>query len=160
MPAPRFPQKNGPQNPTFSLWWIWLALSVLVAAGILAGGNGAGRGAEAIPYSEFQTLLDGGKVKEVVVSGDQITGTLKQARPNGTTGFVTQRVAPGLATELQKHGVVYTGAASNSGAGLQLSWIIPPLLFVGIWFAATRFMGNATGGGSLGGLMQIGRSRA
>ncbi len=161
MPAPRTPQNRGSKQPTFSLWWIWLALFALIIAGVVAGGNQGGRGAEAIPYSQFQTLLDQGKVKQVVVSGDQITGTLKQARPNGSTGFLTQRVAPTLAAELQKHDVVYTGAASSSGAGLLLSWIIPPLLFVGIWFAASRFMGaGAGGGGGLGGLMQIGRSRA
>ena len=160
MPAPRPPQNRGPQQPTFSLWWIWLVLLGLVVAGIVAGGNQGGRGAEAIPYSEFQTLLDQGKVKQVVVSGDQITGTLTTARPDGSTGFVTQRVPPALASELQKHNVVYTGAASNTGAGLLLSWIIPPLLFVGLWFAASRFMGGAAGGGGLGGLMQVGRSRA
>ncbi len=105
MPAPRTPQNRGPQKPTFSLWWMWLALFALIIGGVVAGGNQGGRGAEAIPYSEFQTLLDQGKVKQVVVSGDQITGTLKQARPNGSTGFVTQRVAPALASELQKHDV-------------------------------------------------------
>jgi cell division protease FtsH len=160
VPAPRPPQNRGPQ-PKLSLWWVWLALFALVIAGVIAGGNQGARGTQAIPYSEFQTLLDQGKVKQVVVSGDQITGTLTQARPDGGTGFVTQRVPPTLAAELRKHKVVYTGGASSSGAGLLLSWIIPPLLFVGIWFAASRFMGGAGGaGGGLGGLMNVGRSRA
>ncbi len=161
MPAPRIPQKNGPKTPTFSLWWMWLALLAIIVAGVVAGGNQSGRGAEAIPYSEFQNLLDQGKVKQVVVSGDQITGTLTQARKDGSTTFTTQSVPPALASELQKHNVVYSGAASSSGMSLILSWIIPPLLFVGIWFAAARFMGGGgAGGGGLGGLMQIGRSRA
>ncbi len=129
---------------------------------MFAGSNGrTGRGAsDVIPYSEFQTLLDQGKVKQVEVSGNQISGTLTQARKDGHTAFTTQAVAPSLAAELQKHDVVYSGADANSGAGVLLSWIIPPLLFVGIWFAAARFMGGGAGGGGLGGLMGIGRSRA
>ncbi len=160
---PRTPKTPGSPKPSFSLWWLWLALFALIIAGLVAGGGGkTGRGTtDVIAYSQFQQLLDQGQVKNVVVSGEQITGTLTKALPDGHTTFVTQRVPPTLATELQKHDVTYSAAASSSGAGVLLSWIIPPLLFVGIWFAASRFMGGAAGGtGGLGGLMQVGRSRA
>jgi cell division protease FtsH len=42
-----------------------------------------------------------------------------------------------------------------------MSWIIPPLLFVGIWlFASRSMMGGGGRGGMAGGLFSIGRSRA
>jgi cell division protease FtsH len=43
-----------------------------------------------------------------------------------------------------------------------LSWILPPILFVGIWLLASRTMGGGRGGmgGFGGGLLSIGRSRA
>jgi cell division protease FtsH len=160
VPTQRKPQQQ-PQQPRFPIVWLWIALFALIVVGLFAGGNGRDA-SQSIPYSQFQQLLDQGKVKKVVVSGNEIQGTLSEKLPNGHTDFVTQRVPPNLATELQKHGVTYTGAPSSAGWGMLLSWIIPPLLFVGLWFAASRFMGGGAGGaaGGLGGLMQIGRSRA
>ncbi len=163
MPVP--PRKSptpGPRPPAFSLWWLWIALFALIIAGLVAGGNGSKGGAsDVLPYSEFQTLLDQGQVKQVTVSGNEISGTLNKPRKDGHTAFTTQIVAPTLAAELQKHNVEYSATASSSGLAGVLSWVIMPLLFVGIWFAASRFMGGAAGGGGgLGGLMNVGRSRA
>ncbi len=160
MPVPRSPQRSGQPNPRFNLWWVWLLLFGLMFAGLLSsrGQQGAKAGTDVIPYSQFQTLLDQGKVKDVVVSGEQIHGTLTEPQKNGDAKFVTRQVPASLAADLQKHGVTYSAAPSSSDSAL-LSWIIPPLLFVGLWFLAARFMGGGAGGG-LGGLMQVGRSRA
>ncbi len=159
MPTQRNPQQ--PRQPTFSLWWLWLALFALIIFGMVAGGGNSRDATEAILYSQFQKLVDQGKVKSVVVSGNEVQGTFTEKQPNGKTEFNTQRVPPDLAAQLQKHNVTYTGAATNSGYGVILSWIIPPLLFVGIWLVASRYMmGGAAGGGGLGGLMQVGRSKA
>ncbi len=59
-----------------------------------------------IPYSQFQQLLQDGKVAAVGVSDRFIQGSLKEPLPNGRTQFVTTRVEPGLAQELQRYGVV------------------------------------------------------
>ncbi|MGA9866732.1 MAG: ATP-dependent zinc metalloprotease FtsH [Acetobacteraceae bacterium] len=163
MPAPLKPQPPARSpNPMFNLWWMWLALFALMIAGLIAGGDGTARhgGVDAIPYSEFQTLLDQGKVKTVTVSGERINGTLTEARKDGHTAFTTRQVPPTLAAELQKHGIVYSATPAASDGSALLSWIIPPLIFVGLWFALSRFMGGRAGGGGLGGLMQVGRSRA
>ena len=112
---------------------------------------------EVIPYSDFQKYLDAGKVAKATVTGDTVTGELTEKLPSGTTSFRTNRIAPELATELSRHGVLFSGIASSSGLGTLLSWIVPPLIFVGIWWLAARGM---MGGGLGGGLLSAGRSKA
>ena len=110
-----------------------------------------------IPYSQFENLVNEDKVKEVAVSQNQIQGTLKEALPNGTKDFITTRVQPPeLAENLTKHGVTYSGVVESHWIADLLSWILPAVFFVGIWMFAIRRMGQ----GGLGGLMQIGKSRA
>jgi cell division protease FtsH len=110
-----------------------------------------------IPYSQFQTLLDEDKVAEVAITQDRIRGTLKEPLPDGAKDFVTTRVETDLADKLAKHNVVYTGVIESNWLGNVLSWILPMLLFVGIWMFLIRRMGQ---GGLGGGMMSIGKSRA
>ncbi len=109
-----------------------------------------------IPYSRFQTLLNDGKINEVEIGPNYISGSLKKAEPDGLKDFITARVDPDLAQSLGKHGVVYTGVVENHFIRDLLSWILPAIFFVGIWMFAIRRMGQ----GGLGGLMQIGKSHA
>ncbi|HYM72607.1 MAG TPA: ATP-dependent zinc metalloprotease FtsH [Stellaceae bacterium] len=110
-----------------------------------------------IPYSRFQTLLNEDKVAEIGITQNTIRGTLKQAQPDGLKDFVTTRVEPDLAGSLDKHGVVYTGVIESTWLRDLLSWVLPAIIFVGIWMFAVRRMGQ---GGGLGGLMAIGKSHA
>ncbi len=150
------------RKPDFSssLWLIVAGLVVIGALGLFGGGNSGDRGSDAIPYSQFQQYLDTNKVKEVTVAGNVIHGTLTEKMPDGRTNFTTVQVPSDLASQLAKHNVQFTGATTDGGAvGTLLSWILPPLLFVGIWMFASRMM-MGRGGGLGGGLMSVGRSRA
>jgi cell division protease FtsH len=109
-----------------------------------------------IPYSRFQTLLNEDKIAKVAISQDYISGSLKEAQPDGVKDFVTTRVDPELAQSLDKHGVTYSGVVESHWLRDLLSWILPAMFFVGIWMFAIRRMGQ----GGLGGLMTIGKSRA
>jgi cell division protease FtsH len=109
-----------------------------------------------IPYSRFQTLLNENKVDKVAIAQNYISGSLKAAQPDGVKDFITARVDPDLAQSLDKHSVVYSGVVENHWLRDLLSWILPAIIFVGIWMFAIRRMGQ----GGLGGLMQIGKSRA
>src|SRR3954453_20965596 len=111
-----------------------------------------------IPYSQFQQLLREGKVAEIGVSDRFIQGKLKEPLPDGKSQFVTTRVDPEFAQELQKSGVTYTGQIESTFLRDLLSWILPVLLFFGVWtFLARRMAGQ---GGIGGGLMSIGKSKA
>lgn len=108
-----------------------------------------------IPYSQFETYLQEGRIAEVAVSDQYIQGTFKEP-VDGKPMFITTRVEPDLAKELQAHGVVVTGQIESTFLRDLLSWVVPVVLFVGIWM----FMLRRIGGGVGGGLMQIGKSKA
>ena len=80
---------------------------------------------EAIPFSQFEQLVDDGKVAEVSVSQDTIQGKLKDKLPSGKTAFVTTRVEPQLAAKLEAKGVAVTGVPSGGFAQTLISWILP-----------------------------------
>jgi cell division protease FtsH len=108
-----------------------------------------------IPYSQFLTYLNDGKIAEVAVSDQYIRGTFTQAI-EGHTKFSTTRVDPGLARELLAHHVVVRGQIESTFLRDLLSWVVPTLLFVGVWIYLLRRAGSGVGGG----LMQIGKSKA
>ena len=145
------------QQPRRGLIPAWLLIGALVSAMILSLFAPV-EGTDTIPYSQFEKLLAEGKIARVTVSGDAIRGQVKEALPSGNTSFVTQRVPVDLAGELAKRGVEFSGAQGETGLSRALSWIIPPLLFVGVWMAASRFMTGGMGGGL--GALGAGRSKA
>jgi cell division protease FtsH len=112
---------------------------------------------EPVPYSQFQQLLKDGKVEKVAVSNRFLQGTLKEPLPNGKKQFVTTRVDPDFAAELQKYNVTYSGEIESTFFTDLLSWVIPAVVFFGLWsFLARRMAGQ----GGIGGLMSIGKSKA
>ncbi len=110
-----------------------------------------------IPYSEFQKLVRDNKVARVVVSEDGIEGEYKE-ESGGKKRFVTRRIEQNLAKELDEHGVEYAGRFEGGLIPLILSWVIPIVLFFGIWVFLGRRMAKQLG--SAGGLMAIGKSKA
>jgi cell division protease FtsH len=113
----------------------------------------------AIPYSEFQRLVREDKVAQVVVSQDQLQGELKEPMPGGKKRFVTVRVDAEMAKELDAHRVQYAGRFENDLIPMILSWVLPTLVFFGIWMLLSRRMAKQMGGLG-GGLMSIGKSKA
>jgi cell division protease FtsH len=141
-----------------SIWLIVAGLAVITVLGWFS--NGGGSPPEVIPYSRFQQYLEANKVKQVTVAGNVIHGTLTEPLADGKTGFTTVEVPAGLAAQLAQHNVEFSGSASDTGAlGTLLSWILPPLLFVGVWMIASRMMMGGRGGFG-GGLLSVGRSKA
>jgi cell division protease FtsH len=113
---------------------------------------------EVVPYSEFEKLLAQDKIAEVVVSDQRITGKLK-APENGKTVAVANLVPPEVAERLSKYGVQYTQVHESTFLRDVLSWVIPALVFFGVWYWLIRRMASQ-GGGLGGGFMAIGKSRA
>jgi cell division protease FtsH len=109
-----------------------------------------------LPYSEFQQLLKDGKVKEVVVAANQIRGELKEP-VKGKTRFATTRVEPELVDELSKYDVKFAGHMESPWLPMLLSWVVPIVLFAGVWVYLSRKMAGRVGPD---GLMSIGKSKA
>jgi cell division protease FtsH len=112
---------------------------------------------DTIPYSQFEQLLNDGKIDEVSISADSIQGTLKEALPDGKRQFYAVRVDPQLADKLAAHNVVVKGVASGGIIPTILSWVIPIGIFYIAWMFLFRGMAERQG---LGGLMTVGKSRA
>jgi cell division protease FtsH len=135
---------------------VWALGLALLAFSLFSQGAA---GPEPIAYSQFQKALDDGRIAKVTIAGEVIRGEFKEKQPDGSTGFTTERVPTDIAGELSKHGVEFSGAPTSSAFGTLLSWILPPLLFVGVWLLASRFMMGGRGGLG-GGLLSVGRSKA
>jgi cell division protease FtsH len=118
-----------------------------------------GSGGRAIPYSEFKSMVRGGKVAEVTVGDSTISGRLKVAAAEGdqrADAFVTTRIEdPKLVEELEAHQVKYTGEIVSRWLPELLGWVLPLLLLVALWSFFFRRMGGAEGG-----VMSFARSRA
>jgi cell division protease FtsH len=108
-----------------------------------------------LPYSQFQSLLKGGQVTKVLIAPDRIEGDLKTP-VDGKSRFVTTRVDPDFAKDLDASGVDYSGQVQNNTVPLILSWVLPVFLFAGIWY----FLGKRLSGSASAGLMSIGKSKA
>ena len=137
----------------FAIWYIFLAGILLlifqsVAASFLATAE--------IPYSQFVQLLQDGKIADVAASESKIHGNLKDPLPDGRKQFVTTRVDPALAHELEGKGIIFAGETPGY-LGQILSWILPIVLFYLIWMFVVRRMVVGQG---LDGAMAIGKSHA
>src|SRR5881409_389553 len=112
---------------------------------------------EVVPYSEFEKLLAEHRIDEVVISDKRITGKFKSAE-GGKTVAVANLVPPDLAERLSKYDVKYTRVYESTFLRDLLSWILPALIFFGVWYLLARRMASSQGLG--GGFMSIGKSRA
>jgi cell division protease FtsH len=112
---------------------------------------------EVLPYSEFEKLLAEHKIDEVVISDQRITGKLT-TKQGGKTVAVANLVPPDLAERLSKYDVRYTRVYESTLLRDLLSWIVPALVFFGVWYWLARRMAGQQGLG--GGFMNIGKSRA
>lgn len=112
---------------------------------------------ETIPYSQFEQLVDKGKISEVAVGQDTIQGKFKDKQPDGKTAFVTARVDAQLAERLAAKGITVTGVPSGGFIQTLLSWVVPAFMFYLIWVFLGRRVMDKQG---FGGLMSIGKSRA
>lgn len=112
-----------------------------------------------IPYSEFETLLKDKAVDNLNISEQFIRGEFKEPREGDKKLFITTRVEPELAADLAKAEVTYTQQIENTFLRDVLSWVLPVLLFIGIWLFIMRKMAEKAGGG-MPGLMSVGKSKA
>ena len=109
-----------------------------------------------VAYSEFLKLLEQRKFTEVVVRGERVEGILK-APDNGASRVIAIRVDPPLAQEFAKYDVSFRGMAQQSLLRDVLSWVLPVLLFFGLWMFVFRRIADRQG---FGGLTNIGKSKA
>ncbi|MEL6468176.1 MAG: ATP-dependent zinc metalloprotease FtsH [Cyanobacteria bacterium J06623_4] len=133
--------------------WIFLILSaVLIISTFLPPSFGQAQ--ETVPYSTFISQVKAHQVTSASVGEKAIRYQLEAGGPVYATNPVFDLNLPTL---LQENGVEFsaTPPPGNQWFGSLLSWVIPPLIFVGIW---RIFLMRGQGG--QGGVFSIGKSRA
>ena len=156
-----------PKQQHFSIGYFILAfVALLVVQSVLFAPH-----TENLSYNEFKALVNRGKVTDLVLDRQTITGTLSpeglegvlpkdkieelKRYGKGTHRFVTARVEdPGLVPELEAAKVRFSGRVENTWFAVLLSWVLPALIFFGLWAFLIRRMNPQSG------LMAIGKSRA
>lgn len=130
------------------------------------------RHTETLSYSEFKVLVKAGKVEDLTLGTRVIYGRLKREGLEGllskekveeiqrVTGaelrFATIRVDdPTLIQELETLKVRFAGEVESTWFTTLLSWVLPALVFVGVWMFLMKRVG-----GPASGLMAIGKSKA
>ncbi len=153
----------------FSIWYFVVAMVGLIALQSVL----FSRHVETLAYSDFKTLLHAGKIKEVVITDEVLSGTADFRGADALLpaevwksmqrdhleqhAFVTARVPDtSLVSDLQTSKVRFSGQVENRWLSTLLGWVAPALVFVLIWSWFMRRMGT----GQLGGLMDVGKSKA
>ncbi len=143
--------KKPPQKKVSN--WVFLILSgVLLISTFLP--QSLSQATEKVPYSTFISQVKDHQVTSASVGEKSISYQLEE----GGTLYATNPVFDlNLPTTLQENGVEFsaTPPASNQWFASLLSWVIPPLIFVGIW---SIFLKRGQGG--QGGMFSIGKSKA
>jgi cell division protease FtsH len=143
------PNKPDPSRKKvrFSIWYFVAAMLVLTW---LQGYMG-GRQIEKVPYSDFKQWVQEGKVENLVIGPEKITGSVKGEK-GPAKSFVTVRVEdPQLVGELQAKNIKFSGYVENKWIGALLSWLLPLAVMVFLWlFLIKRMSGGAQGVLSLG----------
>lgn len=111
---------------------------------------------ETVPYSQFEQGLADGRIAEVAISDQTLLGRLKEPVGNKTS-WITVRVEPDLADRLEAYQVPYTRVINSTWLRDVMSWILPSLVFFGLWFFLIRRLVNQQGAGTF---LNIGKSRA
>ncbi|PYN58578.1 MAG: cell division protein FtsH [Candidatus Rokuibacteriota bacterium] len=124
-----------------------------------------------VSYSEFKALAKKGKVSNLTLDRETISGTLStdglepvlskekleelNRLGSGPHRFVATRVEdPGLVAELEQANVKFAGHVENAWLSTLLSWVLPAVVFAGVWVLLMRRFGPQQG------LMAIGKSKA
>jgi len=159
----------------FSMWYIVAVIFVMMAIQSLL----LGPHTQVLAYSDFKTLLRSGKVKEVTIADEQLTGIADlsalagpaapksapavplehapaSAEPEDREFTVARVPDANLVSELDAAKVKFSGRSENRWLWTLVSWVAPALVFVVIWSLVMRRMG----GGRMGGMMDVGKSTA
>ena len=139
----------------FSIWYFLLAFWLLI---ILQELYFASQHLDEVPYSQFKVWVSEGKVAEVAITDKKINGKLKiETEGEEAHWFQTVRVDdPDLVRLLEEKEVEFAGVIVSTLWKDVASWVIPILIFAGIWFWILRRVSQGAGGG----FMRVGQSKA
>jgi len=142
-------------NANFRNFALWVIIGlVLIALFNLFQTSGQRPAGQDIAYSQFVTDVDQGRVRNVVISGQQIAGTYS----DGSAFQTYAPEDPELVKRLEEHNVAISAKPVTEGGqsllGMLVSWF-PMFLILAVWIFFMRQM-QGSGGKAMG----FGKSKA
>jgi len=135
----------------FSIWYVLIGIwVVLLVQNYIAHMFVV----KTIPYSQFLNLLKDGKVTEIAISENQIQGKMKD-EAGELVDFKSVRVDPELSQMLDQYKVTFKGEVEPTFFRDLLSWVLPILIFIGVWYFLMKRMA-----GQQPGFMSLGKNKA
>jgi cell division protease FtsH len=148
-------KENQKTSNTFNFSYFFIVLFVI----LIARSYWEVSDIQNITYSEFKAHLEAGQISEVTITGERIVGDFKEP-VEGRTRFHTTQVSPEMSQELEQYGVKYGRVVESNFLRDILSFILPMLFFVGIWWFILRKAFTKSLGGGSGSFMSVGKSKA
>ena len=143
-------------NPTIRTLIVWVAIFVVVI--LLYNAFQTGRmNREQITFSEFMEDIQQGRIEEVTIRGNELSGTFKEVGGDGLNAFHTYVPEyPDLVQDLRDAGVAIKAEEPKENPLLQFlfGWA-PFLLIIGLWIF---FMRQMQSGGNKA--LSFGKSKA
>jgi cell division protease FtsH len=143
------PVKNDKKRSFTYLYFVIAFIAIIVINSYISSGE-----VRTIPYSEFKQLIAQGKLSDITIDAENITGTLT-GDDGKKTKFLTARVDDSdLVKDLQKANVKFAGQYENKILRAIISWVLPFAIIILIWNLLMRRMGGAPSG-----VLNFGKSR-
>jgi cell division protease FtsH len=147
--------RGGKKKPTlrktnFTIWYFVIAFVIIL---LIQNYFVTKKTEDVIPYSEFKQSLKTGKIKDLTITQESVSG--ERETEKGIRRFQAVRVEDSdLVKELETYQVTYTGKVDSKWLTNILSWIIPLVFFFFIWRILFSRIGPETS------VMSFGKSRA
>ncbi len=139
------PTNRNPSPPARSGFGFVILLGALWAAILARDMLNYNKAVDTIPYSQFLTLLGQKQITEASVGETTVRGKVKSPLTGGATEFLTLRIEdPRLSERLATAGVgKFEAAPEGSLLRDLLSWVVPGVVMVGLWWLLLSRMGGA-----------------
>ncbi|GFK94066.1 ATP-dependent zinc metalloprotease FtsH 4 [Fundidesulfovibrio magnetotacticus] len=121
----------------FTLWYV---VAAFLALSLIQDYYVRSYGPKTLAYSEFLKELKAGRILEVAIAQGSLSGKMKAVQDGQETEqrFVALRVDPEISEELSKYNVDFRGQPESTFLRDLMSWVLPALIFFGIWFFLMR----------------------
>jgi cell division protease FtsH len=172
--------KNPDNKPKFNIYWIYALIAILFVSVSLFSNMNALTG-KSINSSEYQELIENGEIRKITIINRETAHIflkeeyLDQHNIDTDNNFVSnsphfyytigsvdqfvEKLDELARDDMKENDVVYQFETRSNWMGEIMSWVIPLVIFIGIWlFIMRRMSGGAGGPGSQ--LFNIGKSKA
>jgi len=109
-----------------------------------------------LSHTELMQMVEQDKVASVTITETAIQGRFKEPQ-DGRSLFVSARVDSNAAVDFEKAGVQVTGGTDSNWLTTIISWVLPIIVFFGVWVFLFRGFAERQG---MGGVINISKSKA